>query len=354
MKLPGLVYLAALFILCSCSTSINTQITKTYPPLDISQKVAVYDLPDPEPPGAEILGTIRIGDAGFTTNCGWETVIAQAQYEARKAGGNAIKITEHKTPDIMSSCHRITAVVLRVNPDDKPIAETPRYDSLRSATETPVQIQTNLQPMIKTKFPHFRIAIDGGYCYRTARIADNVSTTLSDYMKKLKNGWTVGGDAGYYFSESFGIGVKGNYSHFSNSMQNVVVYTETDTLTGNMADNIGLTYIAPELMMRFYNKKKTNAFIMNIGIGYLGYVNNATLIYDFKITGGTVGLSYDLGYDIMLTKGLALGIQGSFLLGTLSSVMVDDGTTKQTMDLGQDNKESLARINLTIGLRFIK
>ena len=122
-----------------------------------------------------------------------------------------------------------------------------------------------------------------------------------------------------------------------------------------MADNIGLTYIAPELMMRFYNKKKTNAFIMNIGIGYLGYVNNATLIYDFKITGGTpFGLSYDLGYDIMLTKGLALGIQGSFLLGTLSSVMVDDGTTKQTMDLGQDNKESLARINLTIGLRFIK
>ena len=354
MNYSKLLLLAILPFLCSCATSIKTQITKSYPPLDINQPVHVYNVDEPAPPNAEVLGTIRIGDGGFTTYCGWDVVIGQAQYEARKVGGNAVKITEHRPPDLMSTCHRISGLILKENTEPGTQAAIPVHDSLRSATEGPSTIQTNILPVVNKNYPHFRISADAGYSYRTARVSDNISTDFADYIKKLRNGWTVGGDAAYYFSESFGIGVKGNYAHFSNSMSNVVVFTTTDTLTGTMADKIGLTYIAPELMMRFFNKKKTNAFIMNFGIGYLRYFDKATLISDFTITGGTVGLSYDLGYDILLTKSLALGLQASIMLGTLSSVEVDDGTTTQTLDLGQDNKESLTRINLTIGLRFIK
>jgi hypothetical protein len=34
--------------------------------------------------------------------------------EARKIGGNAIKISKHKPPNMGSTCHRITAVILRI------------------------------------------------------------------------------------------------------------------------------------------------------------------------------------------------------------------------------------------------
>jgi hypothetical protein len=349
-----LLWLVILPIISSCTTSINTQVSKSYPPLDPAEQVYVFDIPDDVPETVEILGKVKIGEGGMTIHCGWEEVIAQASAEARKAGGNALKITEHRLPDFISSCHRITALILKVDSIEPPPAEMqPVHDSLRSAVESSPGIQTNLVK-VKKKFPHFRLSFDAGYCYRTARVPDNLDVAFEKYMKKLKSGWTIGGDAGYYFSEGFGIGIKGNYSHFSNQMSDVIVYTTTDTLTGMMADRIGITYVGPELMMRFYNAKRTNAFIMNLGIGYLGYVNDATLISDFSITGGTVGIAYDLGYDIRLTNELMIGLQASILLGTLTSVMVDDGNTKQTIDLGQDNKESLARINLTIGLRFVK
>jgi hypothetical protein len=67
------------------------------------------------PPNAEKLGTVKIEDPGFSTNCNYATVIDMAKIEARKVGGNAIKITQHTRPDFFSSCHRITADVLRID-----------------------------------------------------------------------------------------------------------------------------------------------------------------------------------------------------------------------------------------------
>jgi hypothetical protein len=52
-----------------------------------------------------------------------------AKIEARKVGGNAIKITQHKSPDFLSSCHRISADVLRIDSIDKYIPEPDAIDS---------------------------------------------------------------------------------------------------------------------------------------------------------------------------------------------------------------------------------
>ncbi|MDC7217994.1 MAG: hypothetical protein PQJ28_03120 [Spirochaetales bacterium] len=71
------------------------------------------------PEAAIQLGEIKIGDTGFSTNCTWEVVIEKAKEEARKAGGNAIKITEHRPPSVMgSSCHRIKAAILKLEDPD--------------------------------------------------------------------------------------------------------------------------------------------------------------------------------------------------------------------------------------------
>jgi len=41
------------------------------------------------------LGKIKIGDTGFSTDCSYEKAIEIAELEARKVGGNAVKITKH-------------------------------------------------------------------------------------------------------------------------------------------------------------------------------------------------------------------------------------------------------------------
>ena len=110
-----LLLLSILLITASCSPKVSKTITTSYTPLDYREEVLVLDLQTPIPDGAENMGTVKIGDSGFTTNCDWNTVIEQAKVEARKVGGNAIKITEHKPPSAMgSSCHRITASVLYI------------------------------------------------------------------------------------------------------------------------------------------------------------------------------------------------------------------------------------------------
>lgn len=115
-KLTGLIIVVALILLSSCNPKVITSISHSYPALDYKQEVMVLGLTQLEPEKAEVLGLVRIGDTGFTTNCSYDIVVESAKLEARKAGGNMIKITDHTLPSVLgSSCHQITARILKVD-----------------------------------------------------------------------------------------------------------------------------------------------------------------------------------------------------------------------------------------------
>lgn len=113
-KLKLLLNLILIVAFYSCSPRISTSLSKSYPPLDYKQEVVVYGLDKPIPPNSEEIGQVKVGDSGFSTKCNYDIVLDNAKLEARKVGGNAIKITRHKTPDLWSSCHRITALILKI------------------------------------------------------------------------------------------------------------------------------------------------------------------------------------------------------------------------------------------------
>ena len=108
-----------LLIFNSCAPKISTSISDNYPTLHYREEVRLFGLQDSIPASSKELGIVKIGDTGFTIKCGWEDVIEKAKLEARKVGGNAIKITKHRTPSAFgSSCHRITAVILNIESFD--------------------------------------------------------------------------------------------------------------------------------------------------------------------------------------------------------------------------------------------
>jgi len=115
-KFNALIFLGVLFAVFACNPKVTKTLVKTYPPVDYRQELIVIGLDENIPDNAEDIGSLKIGDSGFTTNCDYELVIEEAKAVARKAGGNAIKITEHLLPSAFgSSCHRIRAEILYIS-----------------------------------------------------------------------------------------------------------------------------------------------------------------------------------------------------------------------------------------------
>ena len=111
MKLQTISVLAAALLLAGCTPKIVPQISKSATPLSSTAEVSVIEIDAPQPANAEVLTSAKAGS--------YENVISLAKEEARRAGGNAIKITSHESPDAQSSVHRIKATILKVDKKGK-------------------------------------------------------------------------------------------------------------------------------------------------------------------------------------------------------------------------------------------
>jgi len=109
-----IVTFAILLLVVACTPKVATTITQKYPSTDYKENVTVIGLNEAIPDSSCFIGEIRISDTGFTTKCSYEYVLDKAIEEARKAGGNAIKIIKHSIPSLWSSCHQITAQILQI------------------------------------------------------------------------------------------------------------------------------------------------------------------------------------------------------------------------------------------------
>jgi hypothetical protein len=202
-------------------------------------------------------------------------------------------------------------------------------------------------------YPHMRFAINGGWSYRMAKISDNIPSEFEKYMKDLKSGYHYGCDLSFYFSEQLGFGFKYNHYQSKNELENVTfTFQDGSTRSGLMSDDISINFIGPFFSTRLLDASKKNSFLLNLGIGYMGYTDNAVLVSDLTIEGNTVGICWDMGYDIAISKNLSLGFQVSYLMGTLTQYEVTQGMDVETVKLEKDNYESLSRLDVSMGLRI--
>ncbi|MEO9510776.1 MAG: hypothetical protein ABJN84_06830 [Flavobacteriaceae bacterium] len=114
MKKKHPITLLLILLFCSCSPKIASYVNKDYPALKYDEKVEVFGLNEPPPDNAIQVGTVEIRDTGFSVKCNYEIVLDQAKLEARRVGGNVIKIIKHKKPDFWSTCHRLDAIILKL------------------------------------------------------------------------------------------------------------------------------------------------------------------------------------------------------------------------------------------------
>jgi hypothetical protein len=200
-----------------------------------------------------------------------------------------------------------------------------------------------------------RFTIYGGWSYRTAKVGDNVPSGLQEYIKELKSGYHIGGDFNYYFSENIGFGLKYSMFRSTNELNNIYIVDENGQgRTGKVKDDITIQYFGPTLSSSFSSSNKKPRFITEFSLGYLSYKNKATVIDDFTITGGTLGLLLGLGVDVPINENLSLEFIFAYTAGTLNQYKYQDNMQTTTIKLDKDNLESLSRIDFSIGLRLSK
>ena len=106
------VFFLILSISCSTGLSVYDLKTKTTP-IKFYEPFRLFSLEDDlSITDFDNLGYFEFKDGGLTLDCSYSTVTNLAIEKAREIGANGIKITEHKYPDNMSSCHRIKGVFL--------------------------------------------------------------------------------------------------------------------------------------------------------------------------------------------------------------------------------------------------
>ena len=234
-----------------------------------------------------------------------------------------------------------------------PLTEVVKYQHLYPGTSG----IKNSSPT-ERKHPHFNFGVGGGYSYRLAQVPDNAGD-LKGYLEKLKSGFNIQANTGYFFKKSIGIGLTYSFFRAKNYIDQMTFIVQNghsyDTITGNMGDDIRINYIGPVLYFRFFNRNETILWLLDFSLGYTSYVDKGIFIGDdLKVSGSTLGMSVSFGADIFVTKNVALSLALALDLGTLSSVTLTyhGQTTKKT--LSDENKENLAMINITAGIKFWK
>lgn len=107
----GLLSVFALLLLASCSLKQNVSVYKTYP---VKEKVQIVHAGQTLPQGLMRIGSITVGDTGFTFTslCTYEACMHAITSRAAEVGADLVYIVHIKEPksDVGgSSCYNITA-----------------------------------------------------------------------------------------------------------------------------------------------------------------------------------------------------------------------------------------------------
>jgi hypothetical protein len=179
-----------------------------------------------------------------------------------------------------------------------------------------------------------------GYSYRVAKVVEQMSPDYEDYLKKLKSGFVIAADLHGFSSEILGFGVKYNLNKYLGNEGS------------DISDNITMHYIAASTLNRFVLASSKNHFLLGANLGYQSFHSRSKFnVFDFDAKGSTVGVGLEAGFQHKMNDQTSLNLNLSLYGASLNSIKINKGNKQK---LNKDERESLSRMELTVGLTFGK
>lgn len=184
-----------------------------------------------------------------------------------------------------------------------------------------------------------RLSLNAGFTYQLG----GYESWPDSYQKQLQSLWNLGGELHYFPSEAFGLGVK--YNHiFTEAEQDL------DPLRYGIStirdERVRFSYAALSLMYR--NLLSDDQVIQYfIAGGFINYKTDGLIDGNaYNERGDTFGVALGVAYDFLVTENFGIGAGAEINIANLSEI--ESNGTVIPVDF------SLTRIDLTIGLRFLK
>ncbi len=122
----------------SCMPKVRSALSDMkYEPIEEGREIFIIGLGEEVPENSNYVGELKVGDSGFSTDCGYEKVTEEAKDVARKSGSNLILLTEIKEPNFGSTCYRIRAKMYR-NFDNESLTAIAEKRALVNKSRLPV------------------------------------------------------------------------------------------------------------------------------------------------------------------------------------------------------------------------
>jgi hypothetical protein len=205
-------------------------------------------------------------------------------------------------------------------------------------------------------YARFRVALAGGYSCRTFTIPEGTSLESKNYQNKARNGFHYGMELNYYFHRFIGIGINYYADHFNPEgnfpeMSNYLIHISTKTR---------FQQITPTFNVRVLDRQRRGALVAGIGLGYTDYITkfyrtNDSYGHIGTEKGWTVGMLWNIGYDIPLSQTMAIYVRAALNAGVVTNITMIDEITGKTETISVDdvnNGVGLGKMSLSVGVRF--
>jgi len=204
----------------------------------------------------------------------------------------------------------------------------------------------------ENKMKGFRTGLSAGYSRLLAKT--DAPHGFSQYMEALRSGFNIRADADYFFGRYFGLGLRYALFHTENQADGVYVSNgQTGQWgVGEVSDNINAHSIGLAPSFRAPIRKGKAHFLTTISAGYMGWINNATVLTPVVMSANAFYNAYSLAMDVQIHGKLHLGVSGEILFATSKSVHVTDGTNSTTQRLSDRNRLNMMRVDANLGLRY--
>ena len=360
MKKTG--YLFAGLLMVGCSPRVGITITNPYPMLEPDDKVVVIERLDPAPDNADKIGSIKVGDTGFTLgkNGTYEKVMNIIDSRSREVGGIVIKITDHHAPDFISTIHRVDADLYHI---DNIMDLT--YNSPGVTVNTPMKVVNqddrgsgyDAAQAIADYEPdwNWSISADVGYGWRLGKISSDLKESERALIKHLMSGISYNIQALYYINSKIGFGMRYNNLRLSNEEYGTLTFDNGTSETGTLDMKINLWYAVPVMSFRFPSDDGKRLAFIEYGFGVAGFSGKNTINRKTETNVGTnVGYLFDAGYHFSVTDHLTAGVSVSLTVGSVRNFNYTDfNGNKTTINLEADKSENVSTFSIGLGLRWL-